>query len=126
LGLFSFVGSMLGASSQKKAVKKATKQQVAARQGDCRAVGRQFDITNKNFRALSRHWREGPAGLGDLTGVNGADAQAAVAIEALKASPFYQSLFRTGEEAVLQDASATGGLRAATLSAALRISAPTR
>ena len=44
------------------------------------------------------------------TGAGGADAQAA-AIEQLRASPFYQSLYRTGEEAVLQNASATGGIR---------------
>lgn len=46
---------------------------------------------------------------GDLLGTNGADAQAA-GIEALKGSPLYTSLFNNGREAMLQNASATGGL----------------
>lgn len=48
--------------------------------------------------------------MGDLVGGHGDEPQAK-AIEALKASPFYQSLFRNGEENVLQTASATGGIR---------------
>ena len=35
----------------------------------------------------------------------------AAAIDALKASPLYQSLYRNGEEAILSNAAATGGLR---------------
>lgn len=42
--------------------------------------------------------------------MGGADKQAS-AIEALKNSPFFKSLFRTGEEALLANASATSGLR---------------
>lgn len=37
--------------------------------------------------------------------------QQAAAIQGLKDSPLFQSLFRTGEEAILQNAAATGGLR---------------
>jgi hypothetical protein len=69
----------------------------------------------------SRKHRPGPAPYrdigakalsqyGDLVGTHGA-AQQQSAIDALKASPFYQSLFRTGEETELQDAAATGGVR---------------
>jgi hypothetical protein len=71
---------------------------------------RQFDITNANFQPYRDIGGKGLAGLGDLTGVNGAPQQQ-TAIDTLKASPFYQSLFRTGEEALLQNASATGGIR---------------
>lgn len=110
MGLFSFIGGMLGAGSQKRAVKKATKAQVDALDKAIAEQRRQFDVTNTNFAPYRDIGGKGLAGLGDLTGVNGTDAQGS-AIEALKASPFYQSLFRTGEEAVLQNASATGGLR---------------
>lgn len=48
--------------------------------------------------------------LPGATGQTGADAQQA-SIDQLKASPLFQSLFNTGQEAVLQNASATGGLR---------------
>lgn len=48
--------------------------------------------------------------LPGATGQSGADAQQS-AIDQLKASPLFQSLFRTGQETIDQNASATGGLR---------------
>lgn len=48
--------------------------------------------------------------LPTTVGQSAGDAQAA-SIAALQASPLYQSLFRTGQEAVLQNGAATGGLR---------------
>lgn len=110
MGLFSFVGSLLGAGSSKKAAKKAAKDQNAALDRAIAETRRQFDITNANFQPYRDIGGKGLAGLGDLTGVNGAPQQQ-TAIDALKASPFYQSLFRNGEEALLQNASATGGIR---------------
>ena len=47
---------------------------------------------------------------GDLVGLNGA-AQQQTAIDARKASPLYQSLYNNGQNAILANASATGGLR---------------
>lgn len=41
------------------------------------------------------------------------------AIDALKASPLYQSLYRNGEEAILSNAAATGGLRGGNTQGAL-------
>jgi hypothetical protein len=51
---------------------------------------------------------------GDILGLNGADKSAA-ALAALKDSPIYASLIRSGDEGVLQNASATGGLRGGNL-----------
>lgn len=101
---------MLGAGSQKKAVKKATKAQIAGMDKAIAEQRRQFDVTQENFAPYREIGGKGLGGLGDLVGVNGAESQGS-AIEALKASPFFQSLFRTGEEAILQNASATGGIR---------------
>lgn len=53
-----------------------------------------------------------------LLGLGGADEQQA-AIDALKASPQYTSLVQTGEEAILQNAAATGGLRGGNVQEAL-------
>jgi hypothetical protein len=104
------VGSLLGAGSQKKAVKKATAAQVDALNRAIDEQRRQFDTTNANFAPYRDAGTGALGGIGDLVGTNGADHQQS-AIDALKASPFYQSLFRTGEENVLQSAAATGGLR---------------
>lgn len=73
-------------------------------------TARQFDKTEANFAPATALLAPGAGHLGDLVGINGNDKQASE-IEALKASPLYQSLYNNGEEAVLQNASATGGLR---------------
>lgn len=49
--------------------------------------------------------------IAPYTQTTGGQADQQGAIDALKASPLYQSLYGNGEEAVLQNASATGGLR---------------
>ena len=54
----------------------------------------------------------------DLAGLSGADAQTA-AIEGLKGTPEYEMLVREGEEALLQNASATGGVRGGNTASAL-------
>lgn len=110
MGLFSAIGGLLGGGSQKKAINKATKAQTEAMNKAIAEQQRQFDLTRADFAPWQAEGKTGLAQLGDLVGTHGAEAQGS-AIEALKASPFYQSLFRTGEEAVLQNASATGGLR---------------
>jgi hypothetical protein len=46
----------------------------------------------------------------DLVGLHGNDPQAA-AIEQLKKSPAFTSLYDTGQDTILQNAAATGGLR---------------
>lgn len=52
----------------------------------------------------------GPYMAGGRPATSGAEAQA-TALDALRDSPLFQSLYRNGEEAVLQNAAATGGLR---------------
>src|SRR5690606_12853758 len=54
----------------------------------------------------------------DLLGLNGANTQAQ-AIQALESSPGFTSLVSQGENAILQNASATGGLRGGNTQAAL-------
>lgn len=54
----------------------------------------------------------------DLIGMNGNSAQAA-AIQALQGSPQFTSMLQQGENSILQNASATGGLRGGNTQAAL-------
>lgn len=110
MGIFSAIGSLFGGGSQKKAIKQATKAQVQMTEKAIAEQARQFDTTRTDFMPWLEAGKGGLRDLGDLVGINGGTKQA-TAIEALKASPFYQSLFRSGEEAVLQNASATGGIR---------------
>ncbi len=110
MGLFSAIAGIIGGGKQKKASRRAEAAQLEYLNRALDEQRRQFDQTRQDFEPYSNIGRAGLDDLGDLIGVNGNDVQGS-AIEALRASPFYQSLYRTGEEALLANASATGGLR---------------
>lgn len=110
MGLFSFIGGLLGGGSEKKAINKATDAQVEMGNKAIAEQQRQFDLTRSDFAPYLGAGTKSLGGLTDLLGLNGND-KAAAAIQALKASPIYQSLYDNGKEAILQNASATGGIR---------------
>lgn len=58
------------------------------------------------------------ADIQDLLGLSGIGAQDG-AIGGLRASPLFAALFDSGEEAILQNASATGGLRGGNIQSSL-------
>lgn len=110
MGLFSFIGGLFGGAAQKKAANQAMQAQTAA-------LNRAIDIGNQQFQQTRSDYmpytQAGTAAINSLSGylgLNGADAQQA-AISTLQESPLYQSLYRNGEEALLQNAAATGGIR---------------
>lgn len=118
------VGSITGASDQAKAAEKAGKTQAAAAQSGIDEQRRQFDEVVK---LLSPFVQAGTGATGvtgslqaqqDILGLRGAAPQRA-AIGALESGPVMQALTRQGEEAILQRASATGGLRGGNVQAAL-------
>jgi hypothetical protein len=110
MGLFSFVGGLLGAGAQKKASRNA---QAAMNDALNKAIGteqHQYEQTRQDFMPYLNGGVSAFGQLGNLAGANGAD-QWQTAIAALQQSPYYQSLYNNGQEAVLQNASATGGIR---------------
>jgi hypothetical protein len=110
MGIFGSIGGLIGAQKMKKASKKADKAAIAAMEKAIAEQNRQFDVTSGYYEPYRAAGETALGGYGDLLGIGGADKQQA-AIDQLKGNPFYQSLYRTGEEAILQNASATGGLR---------------
>lgn len=93
----------------------------AAASGSKDAMLMQMQTQAALSKMLKPYRKAGEKGLGgqlDLLGLNGNDAQAA-AIKALEGSPQFTSLVKSGENALLQNASATGGLRGGNTSAAL-------
>jgi hypothetical protein len=110
LGLFSFIGGLLGASSAKKGVDKATAAQVDAYNKGIAEEQRQYDTTRADFAPYRDAGTAALPKINDLLGLNGPDA-ANAAIQALKQSPVYQSLYNNGQEALLANGAATGGLR---------------
>lgn len=101
------VGGLAGANAQGNAAQKASGiQQQAATAGQAQLV----PYATAGTGALSAQQ--------DLLGLNGADAQAK-AIAALQASPQFTSQQKLGEDRILANASATGGLRGGNVQTAL-------
>lgn len=71
---------------------------------------------NRPFTPTTNPQATAPQATGDP--ISGQQAQQS-AIDQLKASPLFQSLFRTGQEAIDQNASATGGLRGGNVQSSL-------
>ena len=126
------VGGITGAKQSAKAAGKAADTQAAAAQAGIEEQKRQFDAL-VNLMApyvtagtgaigrLAPYEQAGQQAFGQqqaLIGLQGPAAQQQ-AIAALEASPQFQALQQQGENAILQNASATGGLRGGNVQAAL-------
>lgn len=111
-------GSLLSANAQKEAGQAAAAAQTAASEASIEEQRRQFDAVQK---LLKPYVEAGTTAIGQqlaLIGASGPQAQR-TAIAAIEASPEFEALTRAGEEAILQQASATGGLRGGNTQAAL-------
>lgn len=110
VGLFSVIGNLIGGSKAKKASRRAEAAQIEGAEKGIAEQRRQFDVTRADFAPYMRSGIGGLDGLSDLIGINGADAQSAGLVN-IQNSPALASIIRNGEEAILANGSATGGLR---------------
>lgn len=125
-------GGITGSKQAGKAAEAAGRTQAAASQAGIEEQRRQFD---KYVELMSPYVTAGAGAIGRLapyeqagqqafgqqqalTGLQGPEAQQQ-AIAALQSSPQFQALTQQGEEALLQRASATGGLRGGNIQGAL-------
>jgi len=118
------VGSITGANDAAKAAEKAGQTQAQAAAAGIAEQRRQFDEVVKLLAPFVQAGTGGEGVTGalqaqqELLGLRGTKPQAA-AIKGLEQGPIMQALLRQGEEAILQRASATGGLRGGNVQAAL-------
>lgn len=112
------VGGITGASQQAKAAEAAAGTQAEAANIAIQEQRRQFDILTELLRPYVEAGAPALQQQQAFLGLRGAPEQQA-AIGALEQSPLFQSAVRQGEEALLQQASATGGLRGGNIQAAL-------
>ena len=112
------VGGITGATQQGQAAERAAATQAGAAEAGIAEQRRQFDVLTELLRPYVEAGQPALQGQQALIGLRGAPEQQA-AISALEQSPFFQSAVRQGEEALLQRASATGGLRGGNIQAAL-------
>jgi len=111
-------GSVLSGVVQSKAQKSAASAQSASAQAGIDEQRRQFDAVRE---LLAPFVTGGTSAFGQqmaLSGAGGDDAQRA-AIQAIEQGPEFAALTRQGENAILQQASATGGLRGGNVQGAL-------
>jgi hypothetical protein len=114
----TLVGGVYSSKKQGEAAKDAAGQQSQSAELGIAEQRRQFDAIQE---LLKPYVTAGTGALGqqqNLAGTNGADAQRA-AIDAISRSPELAALTRQGEDAILQNASATGGLRGGNVQGAL-------
>ena len=114
----SIIGGLISADAQGDAAESAADAQTQASAASIAEQRRQFDA----IVALLKPYVDagGPAlsAQQDILGLNGGTAQQG-AYDAIENSPAFGALQQTGEEAILQNASATGGLRGGNVQAAL-------
>lgn len=111
-------GGITGASQQADAASAASATQAAASAAGIAEQQRQFD---KLVQLMSPYVSAGGralTGMEGIAGLGGAPAQQS-AISAIQGGPEFGALMQQGENAILQNASATGGLRGGNVQGAL-------
>ena len=114
----SVVGGVMSSSAQKDAASTAANAQTQSSQQSIAEQQRQFDALQK---LLSPYVNAGTGSLSaqqDLLGLNGNDKQQG-AISGIQNGAQFQALQQQGNNAILQNASATGGLRGGNVQGAL-------
>lgn len=115
----AIVGSaVVGAVASSNASSNAASAQTASAQAGIDEQRRQFDTVRELLAPYVDAGTGALQGQLDLAGLGGPEAQQA-AIQALEQGPEFQSLMQQGENAILQNASATGGLRGGNTQGAL-------
>jgi hypothetical protein len=126
----NIASSVAGADAQRDAGRDAANAQTAASNASIAEQRRQFDAVQQLLSPYIQGGSEALGGMRDLLGIGGPSdfvgprapgdpGPQAAAIAAIERGPEFQALLRQGEEAILANASATGGLRGGNTQAAL-------
>lgn len=117
--IVGLIGASVGGGLlQSSAASKATNAQTAADAAAIEEQRRQFDAMQELVKPYVQAGEPALQGILDIAGLGGGQAQQA-AITQQEQSPFFQALAAQGENALLQNASATGGLRGGNIQGAL-------
>lgn len=114
----SVIGGLMSSRAQKKAASSAAQAQSQAADAGIAEQRRQFDALQKLMAPFVKGGTDAFSQMMAISGAAGPEAQQEL-IAQIEAGPEYQSLVRSGEEAILQSASATGGLRGGNVQEAL-------
>lgn len=102
----------------KTAAQQAMNAQVQSNQASIDEQRRQFDALQNLLNPYVKAGNQALTNQQNLMGLNGFDKQQS-AISDIERSPLLQSMYKQAENAILQNASATGGLRGGNIQGAL-------
>jgi len=114
----SVITGMMASDAQSSAAQTAAGAQTQASEASIAETRRQFDVVQNLLKPYVSAGTGSVAAQRALLGLAGTDEQRK-AVSALETSPTFEALSRQGETAMLQQASATGGLRGGNIQAAL-------
>lgn len=117
-GLAVGAGGIASALIGGNAAQKAASTQAGAAQAGINAQQQQFQQIKQLLAPFVQGGTNAFNMQGNIAGANGAGPQQA-ALSALENSPIFQGLNKQGQDAILQNAAATGGLRTGNTQAAL-------
>lgn len=112
------VGGVMSSNAQKDAANTAAGAQIESAQKGINEQRRQFDAIQKLLSPYVSSGESALAGQLDLLGLNGPEAESA-AIQRISSGEGFNAQVEQGENALRQNAAATGGLRGGNLQAAL-------
>lgn len=110
--------AVVGGVVQSRSASKAASAQTQSAEAGIEEQRRQFDAVRELLRPYVETGGTALSQQAALIGVGGEEAQRS-AIQAIEQGPEFQALTRQGEEAILQQAAATGGLRGGNVQGAL-------
>lgn len=117
-GLIVAGTTLVGGAIQSSAAGKASRAQQEAAEAGIAEQRRQFDAVQELLRPYVEAGQPALTQQQAIVGLGGPEAQRA-AIQAIESGELFQARARQGEEALLQAASATGGLRGGNIQGAL-------
>lgn len=110
MGLFSSIANIFAAPGKRKAASNAAAWQQAGLKEYIDHINGVQGASDAMFQPYQDAGTQAQGGINDLLGLSGADAQGG-AISGLEGSPLFQSLMRNGQNSILANGAATGGLR---------------
>ena len=117
-------GDITGANQAADAASEAAALQAGLSREGIAEQRRQFDALQALLAPFVKTGTSALGGQADILGLNG-DAAQNSAIASIQSSPQFSTLLKSGENAILQNASATGGLRGGNTQRALMEYSPT-
>lgn len=114
----SVISGVMSSKAQTSAANAAAGAQNRASDASIAESQRQFNAIQELLKPYTTAGTSALAGQQDLLGLNGPGGQT-TAINNLMSSPQMKSMLELGENSILQNASATGGLRGGNIQAAL-------